>query len=76
MAEESPIKVKVIQLGKKIFQYEGRPQNTVGDALKTAGVIIDHLRSDIRLNGHVVTQNTTLHDGDIVTVLPPVKGGR
>ncbi len=75
MPERTEIMIRIVQLGKKVFNYEGPPGSTVGEALKTAGVHMDHLRTDLRLNGEAATAGTILHDGDIITVIPPIKGG-
>jgi len=76
MTEAMLIKVRIIQLGKKVFDYEGPHGSTVASALEAAGVVMDRLRTDIRVNGETAGQDQPLRDGDIITVLPPVKGGR
>ena len=73
--EETQIRIKIIQLGKQVHHYAGPSPCTVGEALKAAQVGIDQLRTDIRLNGEAAAVDSPLKDGDIITVLPPVKGG-
>jgi hypothetical protein len=75
MPEEGPIKIRIVQLGKQVFNYEGSAPCTIAEALKAAQVTIDHLRTDIRLNGETAAGSTLLANGDIITVLPPIKGG-
>ncbi len=75
MPEEAPIKIRIVQLGKQVFNYEASAPCTIAEALQAAEVHIDHLRTDIRLNGEAATSATPLTNGDIITVLPPIKGG-
>ncbi len=75
MAEEEQVRVKIVQLGKQVFNYAGPAGCTVGEVLKATRVSIDHLRTDIRLNGESAGEGALLRDGDILTVLPPIKGG-
>ena len=75
MIEEPQLTIKIVQLGKQVYNYSGTAPCTVGEALIAAQVSIDHLRTDIRLNGESAAGNTPLKNGDIITVLPPIKGG-
>lgn len=73
--EESQLNIKIVQLGKQVHHYAGPFPCTVGEALREAQVSIDQLRTDIRLNGETASLDSSLKNGDIITVLPPIKGG-
>jgi hypothetical protein len=73
--EEPQISIKIVQLGKQVHNYEGPAPCTVEEALRGAQVSIDHLRTDIRVNGESAKGSTPLHNGDMITVLPPIRGG-
>jgi len=73
--EEPQLNIKIVQLGKQVHHYAGASPCTVGEALQAAQVNVDQLRTDIRLNGETALAGTPLKNGDIITVLPPIKGG-
>ena len=73
--EEPQLTIKIVQLGKQVHNYAGPAPCTVGEALRAAQVSVDQLRTDIRLNGETASLNSPLKNGDIITVLPPIKGG-
>lgn len=67
------IKVRIVQLGKGIFEYVAEPGVTVGAGLTRAG--IDATRMEVRVSGRRATLDTPLTDGDLVTIIPRIKGG-
>ncbi len=73
--EDSQLNIKIVQLGKQVHNHTGPAPCTVGEALQAAQISVDQLRTDIRLNGETTSLNSSLKNGDIITVLPPVKGG-
>jgi sulfur carrier protein ThiS len=67
------INVKIVQLGKGIFHYEEKGNVTVGAGLVAAGITAGNM--DVRVNGKRAPLGQTLQDGDLVTIIPLIKGG-
>ncbi len=69
------IKVKVIQLGRGVYEFQGNAPLTLSDALQGLGIKLDPIRMDIRVNSLKAEMEQPLKDGDIITIIPPLKGG-
>ena len=69
------IKVKVIQLGRGVYDFQGRSPVTVSDALQGLEIKLDPIRMDVRVNSLKAEMGQHLKDGDIITIIPPLKGG-
>jgi predicted amidohydrolase YtcJ len=67
------IKARIVQLGKGIFEYEAESGATVASGLAAAGISAE--RMEIRVRGRKAELSTPLQDGDLVTVIPLIKGG-
>lgn len=65
--------VKVAQLGSRVVNLR-LEDATVHSALKTAGITTDGMEA--RVNGEPASMDTPLHEGDVVTLVPQIKGGR
>jgi sulfur carrier protein ThiS len=65
--------VKIAQVGKKVEEVCIEEGTTIAEALKIAGVKADGL--DMRLNGDECDENDEVEDGDIITLIPKIKGG-
>ncbi len=68
-----PINVRIVQLGKGIFHYEEKGNVTVEAGLVAAGITAGTM--DVRVNGKRAPLGQTLQDGDLVTIIPLIKGG-
>jgi hypothetical protein len=68
-----PVKVRIVQLGKGIIDHEAQEGDTVEDGLTAARIPVE--RMDIRVSGRPAELTTPLRDGDLVTVIPRIKGG-
>ena len=68
-----PINVRIVQLGKGIFHYEEKGNVTVEAGLVAAGITAGNM--DVRVNGKRAPLDQTLQDGDLVTIIPLIKGG-
>lgn len=64
--------VKVAQLGSRVVEVS-LEDATVHSALKTSGIVADGM--EVRVNGEPASMDTLLSEGDIVTLVPAVKGG-
>jgi hypothetical protein len=69
------VKVKVIHLGRGVYDFQGRPPCTVKDALQGLEIKLDAVRMDVRVNSFKAEMDQLVKDGDIITIIPPLKGG-
>jgi molybdopterin converting factor small subunit len=67
------VTVRIVQLGKRVFDHVAADGSTVGEGLEAAGITTEHM--EIRVRGVVAKLDQELHDGDLVTVIPRIKGG-
>lgn len=75
MSHETPVRVRVLQLGRSVMDYAGQPGLQVSSALDGVGLVAAP-GMDIRVNGTPADGATELRNGDIVTIIPRIKGGR
>ena len=68
------MKVRILQLGRKVVDYEAEAGAALEAALAAVGVTVGQ-GMDVRVNSQPATLATTLHEGDVVTVIPRIKGG-
>lgn len=67
--------VKVAKLGSRVNEvFLATDHPTVDDALSVAGERMER-GWDLRVNGESASKRTRVHDGDIVTLIPRVRGG-
>jgi putative ubiquitin-RnfH superfamily antitoxin RatB of RatAB toxin-antitoxin module len=69
------ITVKVARLGTAVVEVALADDATVQDALTAAGLAIDG-NEELRINSESVRTSDEVEDGDIVTLVPKVKGGQ
>lgn len=67
------VTVRIVQLGKRVFDYVADDGSTVGEGLAAAGIATEHM--EVRVRGAAVDLDEELRDGDLVTVIPRIKGG-
>ena len=65
--------VKVAKLGNKVEEVALHPGQSVIDAINISEIPAAGL--NMRLNGEEVDPNTTVVDGDVITLVPKIKGG-
>jgi sulfur carrier protein ThiS len=65
--------VKVAKLGERVQEYYLEDGSSVGNALDMAGYSTTGF--DLRVNGSPATVYDDLDDGDIITLVPAIKGG-
>jgi len=66
--------VKVARLGTAVQEIALTEGATVNDALAAAGLDVEN--EEIRINQRNSSSSDRLNDGDIVTLVPKVKGGQ
>ena len=65
--------IRVVQLGRGLQKHAAAPDATVGDVLEAVGISSKGM--EIRVGGRRATQADHLKDGDLITVIPKIKGG-
>ena len=68
------MKVKILKLGQSATEAEMQSGATIEDACEKAG--ISHHGYSLTLNGLTASSETSVSEGDIVTLVPKVEGGR
>ena len=66
--------IKVARLGNAVSELALADGLKVSDALQAAGLVVEN--EDIRVNSNTASVTTVLNNGDIVTLVPKVKGGQ
>jgi molybdopterin converting factor small subunit len=65
--------VKVAKLGSAVKELFVEDGTSLVSALTSAGVSKEGMQ--VRINGAVVPDSTPVKDGDVVTLIPAIKGG-
>ena len=68
------MKIKMLKLGHSAREIDVPSGSTIADALETADVGYDGY--SIALNGLGASSTTSVSDGDVLTLVPKVEGGR
>lgn len=68
------IRVRILQLGRQVIDHRAEQGQTVGAALAATGIQLG-TGMDLRVNGVAADGETALDDGDVVTIVPRIKGG-
>ena len=74
MATANEIRVRILQLGRQVIDQRVQPGQTVGATLAATGIEVG-AGMDLRVNGTPADGETPLDDGDVVTLIPRIKGG-
>ena len=68
------MKVRILQLGRKVLDYEGQAGATLEAVLGAFNVTAGQ-GMDLRINSQPATLDSVLNEGDVVTIIPRIKGG-
>lgn len=68
------IKVRIVQLGRGVHEHALEPGTTVEHGLVAAEIPLE--RMEVRVGGRRVEMSDVLQDGDLVTVIPLIRGGQ
>jgi putative ubiquitin-RnfH superfamily antitoxin RatB of RatAB toxin-antitoxin module len=66
--------VKVARLGTSVQEVAVAEDATIQDALDAAGIDIDN--EDVRVDGHTSELDDQIGTGNLITIVPKVKGGK
>lgn len=75
-ASASPIRVRILQLGRRVVEHAAPPGATLAATLEAAGFGALPLGIDVRVNGAPAPASLPLQNRDVVTLVPRIKGGR
>jgi len=67
------INIRVVQLGRGLVRHEAAPDTTVGEVLAAVGIAPRGM--EVRVGGRKARSADPLKDGDLITVIPLIKGG-
>lgn len=68
------MKVRILQLGRKVVDYQGPEGATLATALAAVDIVAGQ-GMDLRINTNPATLDAVLNQGDVVTIIPRIKGG-
>jgi sulfur carrier protein ThiS len=68
------INVRIVQLGRGVAYFQGPRGSTVEAALVSVGINAEGM--EVRVDGRQAEADQPLLDGSLVTIVPPIKGGR
>jgi molybdopterin converting factor small subunit len=74
VSDSQRVRVRVLQLGRRVVEHTGAPGLTVSSAIEAVG-LTNTQGLDLRVNGTPAEGATALRDGDVVTLIPRIKGG-
>lgn len=74
MQDEASIRVRVLQLGRRVLEHSGPPGLTVDVALEATGMAPGP-GMELRVDGAPAGGATELQDGQVITIIPRIKGG-
>jgi hypothetical protein len=69
-----PIKVKIVQLGKGVLHWDLERPTPVEASWVKLGITGGGM--DLHVNGRPPQAGQKLQDGDLVTIIPRIKGGQ
>jgi sulfur carrier protein ThiS len=72
LEKERTVAVKVVMMGKTVTTYVGRDPLSLGDLLAEIGT---NGSTEVRVNGLTVDKTHRLASGDMVLVVPKIRGG-
>ena len=67
------VRARIVQLGRSVYHGEWPEAPTLAQALAEVGLSAAGL--DVRINGRPALPDQMLCDGDLVTIVPLIKGG-
>ncbi len=66
------VAVKVVMMGKNVTTYHGKDPLSLSDLLTEMGT---NGNTEVRVNGVTVDKSHRLRSGDMVLVVPKIRGG-
>lgn len=72
LERERTVEVKVVMMGKNVITYVGKEPLSLGELLTEMGT---NGNTEVRVNGVTVDKTHRLATGDMILVVPKIRGG-
>ncbi|MBW8057650.1 MAG: hypothetical protein V3R69_00205 [candidate division NC10 bacterium] len=72
LERERTVEVKVVMMGKNVTTYVGKEPLSLGELLTEMGT---NGNTEVRVNGVTVDKTHRLATGDMILVVPKIRGG-
>ncbi|MEE9182106.1 MAG: hypothetical protein V3U33_06050 [candidate division NC10 bacterium] len=72
LERERTVEVKVVMMGKNVTTYVGKDPLSLGELLTEMGT---NGNTEVRVNGVTVDKTHRLATGDMILVVPKIRGG-
>ncbi len=72
LERERTVEVKVVMMGKNVTTYVGKEPLSLGELLTEMGT---NDNTEVRVNGVTVDKTHRLATGDMILVVPKIRGG-
>jgi sulfur carrier protein ThiS len=72
LERERTVAVKVVTMGKSVTTYHGKDPLSLGELLTEMGT---NGNTEVRVNGVTVDKTHRLASGDMVLIVPKIRGG-
>ncbi|MCZ6480367.1 MAG: MoaD/ThiS family protein [Candidatus Methylomirabilales bacterium] len=72
LEKEQTVAVKVVMMGKNVTTFVGKNPLSLGELLQEVGT---NGNTEVRVNGVAVDKSHPLASGDMVLIVPKIRGG-
>ncbi|MFQ5801773.1 MAG: MoaD/ThiS family protein [Candidatus Methylomirabilales bacterium] len=72
LEKEQTVAVKVVMMGKNVTTFVGKDPLSLGELLQEVGT---NGNTEVRVNGVAVDKSHRLEGGDMVLIVPKIRGG-
>ncbi len=72
LEKEQTVAVKVVMMGKNVTTFVGKDPLSLGELLQDVGT---NGNTEVRVNGVAVDKSHRLASGDMVLIVPKIRGG-
>lgn len=72
LEKEQTVAVKVVMMGKNVSTFVGKDPFSLGELLQEVGT---NGNTEVRVNGVAVDKSHRLASGDMVLIVPKIRGG-
>ncbi|MEE8241923.1 MAG: MoaD/ThiS family protein [candidate division NC10 bacterium] len=72
LEKEQTVAVKVVMMGKNVTTFVGKSPLSLGELLQEVGT---NGNTEVRVNGVAVDKSHRLASGDMVLIVPKIRGG-
>jgi sulfur carrier protein ThiS len=73
---DARVRVRILQLGRRVLDHQAVAGTTLAGVLAEVGLSSAPAGLDVRVNGAPAEPGRVLAEGDVVTLIPRIKGGQ